>query len=68
VTRPLTLEGRELIPSVSVGVASYPSQQTVNELIQHADRAMYEAKRSARSRRNSTASDTGRLASELDSA
>lgn len=45
--KPLNLEGRELIPKVSIGIATYPESSTVNELIKRADEAMYAAKRRA---------------------
>ncbi|MEJ2089446.1 MAG: diguanylate cyclase response regulator [Gammaproteobacteria bacterium] len=42
--KPLTLEGRELTPKVSIGIATYPESRTVNDLIRRADEAMYAAK------------------------
>ena len=43
------IDGKELRASISVGVASYPSHASaVKELLQRADEAMYNAKRSGK--------------------
>jgi diguanylate cyclase (GGDEF)-like protein len=49
-SQPLEIEGRTLVPKVSIGVATYPNCATLTELIQRADAAMYAAKRRAASR------------------
>jgi len=47
VGAPLTLNGREMTPSVSVGVAVLTKDEsTLDELLHEADMAMYQAKRS----------------------
>lgn len=47
VAEVLTLNGREVTPSVSVGVAVLDEgESTLDELLHEADMAMYEAKRS----------------------
>lgn len=48
---PLTLEGRAIYTSVSVGVATFPgSGETEQELMEAVDRALYAAKRSGKGR------------------
>ncbi len=49
IRRPLTVEDRSLRPSASIGVAIYPENgEKPGELLQNADAAMYEAKRTGR--------------------
>jgi diguanylate cyclase (GGDEF)-like protein/PAS domain S-box-containing protein len=46
ITAPFRIADRELFISVSIGIASYPSDgDTVELLLQHAETAMFEAKR-----------------------
>lgn len=45
---PLDFDGQTVYPDVSIGIASYPSQQTVKDLIHEADKAMYAVKRRKR--------------------
>jgi diguanylate cyclase (GGDEF)-like protein len=45
--QPVTVAGTEIVISTSIGVALYPSDgTTVDELLAHADAAMYDAKKS----------------------
>jgi diguanylate cyclase (GGDEF)-like protein len=45
------LDGRRVTVSISMGIASYdPSMQSPDELIEAADRALYEAKSNGRNR------------------
>jgi diguanylate cyclase (GGDEF)-like protein len=49
--RPLQHDGRDLVGSVSIGVASYPDDgATLDALAAHADRALYSAKQDGRNR------------------
>jgi diguanylate cyclase (GGDEF)-like protein/PAS domain S-box-containing protein len=49
VAQPLTIEGHEFFISTSIGVAVYPADgETPEELIKHADIAMYRAKETGR--------------------
>ncbi|MFP4301620.1 MAG: EAL domain-containing protein [Spirochaetaceae bacterium] len=49
IRRPLRIENRSLRPAASIGVAIYPDNgEEPGELLQNADAAMYEAKRSGR--------------------
>ncbi|MBB4121397.1 putative bifunctional diguanylate cyclase/phosphodiesterase [Martelella radicis] len=51
VSRPVMLLGREISPSVSIGVASYPKDGTSRDtLLKKADAAMYRAKEEGRRR------------------
>jgi diguanylate cyclase (GGDEF)-like protein len=51
LAEPLTLDGREMIPSASIGVAIFPdASQHAGELVRSADTAMYRAKRAGGSR------------------
>ena len=48
---PLQHDGRELVSSVSIGIASYPDDgATLDALAAHADRALYAAKQAGRNR------------------
>ncbi len=48
---PLPLEGRSIVSSVSIGIASYPEDGgTLDALAVHADRALYAAKQDGRNR------------------
>lgn len=45
ISRPLVLEGRELLITTSIGIAMYPSQgDNAETLVRNADAAMYKAK------------------------
>ena len=47
--KPMTINGREIFPSASMGVSIFPDDgETVESLIKSADIAMYEAKRNGR--------------------
>jgi diguanylate cyclase (GGDEF)-like protein/PAS domain S-box-containing protein len=47
LSMPLILDDEEIIPSASIGTAIYPVHgDTVDKLMSHADRAMYQVKRS----------------------
>jgi diguanylate cyclase (GGDEF)-like protein/PAS domain S-box-containing protein len=49
IAQPLTIEGHEFFISCSIGVAVYPADgETAEELIKHADVAMYRAKETGR--------------------
>jgi diguanylate cyclase (GGDEF)-like protein/PAS domain S-box-containing protein len=49
VAQPLTIEGHEFFISTSIGVAVYPADgETPEELVKHADIAMYRAKETGR--------------------
>jgi predicted signal transduction protein with EAL and GGDEF domain len=49
VSQPLTIEGHEFFISTSIGVAVYPADgETPEDLIKHADIAMYRAKETGR--------------------
>ncbi|MFZ4519038.1 MAG: diguanylate cyclase domain-containing protein, partial [Microthrixaceae bacterium] len=50
VARPVELEGRELSPTLSIGVAIARSGDGTDELVARADAAMYRAKRAGRDR------------------
>ncbi|WP_119154292.1 putative bifunctional diguanylate cyclase/phosphodiesterase [Caldimonas tepidiphila] len=51
VRKPIVVQGQEVYVSASIGVACYPEQgNTVLELIQHADMAMYRAKQLGKNR------------------
>ncbi len=56
-SEPLILDDHEVRPSVSIGIASYPSQRTVKDLIHHADQAMYAAKKRKRGQVDSASSE-----------
>ncbi len=46
---PVTLQGREIFPSGSIGIAMFPHDgDSPDDLLKHADAAMYEAKRAGR--------------------
>lgn len=62
-SQPLNLDGHEVRPGVSIGIASYPNQRTVKDLIHEADKAMYIAKRR---KRGQTSSGPGISSSELN--
>lgn len=46
--QPLEIEGNRLQVGISVGIATFPECQTVNELLRFSDLAMYEAKHRAK--------------------
>lgn len=48
IKQPVSLNGEEFIVSASIGIALYKDEETVEELLQHADTAMYQAKRKGR--------------------
>ena len=51
VTRPIMLNGQERRLAISIGITLYPLDASSPEiLVQHADHAMYEAKKSGKSR------------------
>lgn len=51
IEQPVVLDGRAVSVSVSIGIALYPQHGTTRQmLLEHADRAMYVAKRSGRNR------------------
>ncbi len=51
VGRPLTIEGHEIHPAVSIGVTLYPFEDhDAEDLLKSADMAMYKAKREGRNR------------------
>ena len=51
IVDPITVEGRALEIGVSIGLASYPADAgSADELMQKADLALYEAKKTGRSR------------------
>ncbi len=51
VGAPLNVDGRHVVTSVSIGIAGYPADgSTLDALIAHADRAMYQAKEAGRNR------------------
>jgi len=63
VGAPLTLNGKELSPSVSVGVAVLTDgESTLDELLHEADMAMYEAKRGGAGHQLLTVTDHGDVA------
>lgn len=48
LSRPLTLDDNEITPSASIGTAIYPVHgDTADKLMSHADRVMYQVKRSS---------------------
>jgi len=48
LSRPLTLDDKEITPSASIGTAIYPVHgSSADELMSHADRAMYQVKRNS---------------------
>ena len=49
---PLDLDGHTARPGVSIGIASYPNQRTVKDLIHQADKAMYAVKKRKRGQAN----------------
>lgn len=51
VAQPIEIDGSKIIPSCSIGIASYPNDADSAELlIKHADNAMYQAKADGRNR------------------
>lgn len=50
LTEPLTFDGHEMRLSCSIGIAMYPSSGRSDQLITHADAAMYSAKRAGGAR------------------
>ncbi len=49
LTQPITLERKEFVLTVSIGIAGYPNDgNNVNSLLSHADAAMYDAKNSGK--------------------
>jgi diguanylate cyclase (GGDEF)-like protein len=47
----ITVDGRQIATSVSVGLVTYPGEgATIDELLEHADEAMYRSKRAGRDR------------------
>lgn len=51
VRQPVAFNGLEVMLSVSIGIAQYPSQgETVNDLVRNADLAMYHAKRAGKNK------------------
>ena len=50
LSKPYSIEGREVTISCSIGIALYPDKCVANKLIARADAAMYAAKRSGGSR------------------
>lgn len=49
IAKPLKLDDQTVIPTSSMGIATYPDNgQSVDELIAHADAAMYKSKRTGR--------------------
>ena len=48
IKQPVSLNGEEFIVSASIGIALYHDEETVEELLQQADTAMYQAKRKGR--------------------
>jgi diguanylate cyclase (GGDEF)-like protein/PAS domain S-box-containing protein len=70
--KPFLLENKEVYVSASIGIAAYPSDShDANELVKHADSAMYSAKRSGRNAfrfysRDLTDSANERLSLEAD--
>jgi diguanylate cyclase (GGDEF)-like protein len=73
LSAPLDIEGNELYPSVSIGIAlSFLGYQTVEDIMRDADTAMYQAKNTGRSRfvvfdevMHSKASELFRLETDL---
>jgi len=72
VSQPVLIEGRELVTSMSIGVATYPADGTTeSELIRSADAALYGAKSAGRNNvqfhtEELTASNEARLNVEVD--
>ncbi|CAE6867466.1 hypothetical protein R69746_08188 [Paraburkholderia aspalathi] len=72
VSEPILIEGRELVTSMSIGVATYPADgSTESELIRSADAALYGAKSAGRNNvqfhtEKLTASNEARLNVEVD--
>jgi diguanylate cyclase (GGDEF)-like protein len=60
-SQPFVHEGHEMRPGVSIGIASFPSQRTVKDLIHQADKAMYAAKRRKRGQTDNGPVPSGEL-------